>query len=138
MSIGVAESRTASLTERVAEEIRVVMTRRRVKQSELARALGKSEQWVSVRLRGVQPLDLNDLEAIAAVLDVEVAQLLPRINEGRVLQTTGEHSGDQGRRITIRKFGLTNHPHPNGHPKRTQPDPSTRRPARVRAACAAS
>jgi transcriptional regulator with XRE-family HTH domain len=78
MSIDVTPSATASLSERVAEEIRVLLARRRIRQSQLARELGQSEQWVSVRLRGVQPIDLNDLQRIAEVLGVTPTELLPR------------------------------------------------------------
>lgn len=54
-----------------------MMGREMVKQSELARTLDTNQQWVSVRLRGRQPIDLNDLERIAAALGVEVADLMP-------------------------------------------------------------
>jgi len=73
MSIDVTPS---TLSERVAEEIRVLMARRRIRQSELARKIGTNDQWLSVRLRGVQPIDLNDLEVIAAALGVTPADLL--------------------------------------------------------------
>lgn len=69
MSLDVTPAKTFSA--RVAEEIRVVMTRRQIRQSELARAIGTNDQWLSVRLRGVQPIDLNDLEIIAAALHVQ-------------------------------------------------------------------
>src|SRR4030095_8671617 len=65
------------LSEQVAEEIRVMMTRRRMSGAQLARQLGVSQMWVSDRLRGATPIDLNDLERIAGVLDVAVADLLP-------------------------------------------------------------
>lgn len=66
-----------TLTQLVALEIRVAMTRADIKQSELARTLGKTEQWLSVRLRGKQPIDLNDLALIASGIGVGVHQLLP-------------------------------------------------------------
>lgn len=71
------EAPARSLTQRVAEEIRVVLARRQMRQSQLARQLNVTEQWLSVRLRGVQPIDLNDLERIADVLGVTVIDLLP-------------------------------------------------------------
>lgn len=121
-----------------AEEIEVMLVRRRMNKSGLARLLGVSHTWVTNRLSGQQEIGLNELQRIAAILNVEIGELLPRANEGRVLPTGARHSDEQGRGITIRKFGLADHPRPNGHPKRTQPDPSTRRPARVRAAYAAA
>lgn len=62
---------------RVAEEIRAAMARRRISQSALAGAIGRSQSGVSRRLKGETPFDVNELVAIARVLDVPVAQLLP-------------------------------------------------------------
>jgi transcriptional regulator with XRE-family HTH domain len=75
MSTSLTTSRT--LSDRVAEEIRVMMARRLLKQSELAKLLDTNDQWLSVRLRGRQPIDLNDLERIADALGADVADLIP-------------------------------------------------------------
>ncbi len=61
----------------VAGEIRAMMARQQVTQSELASVVGQSEAWVSYRLNGKVAIDLNDLERIAAALDVPVDQLFP-------------------------------------------------------------
>lgn len=66
-----------TLTQLVALEIRLAMVRHELKQSQLARLINKTEQWLSVRLRGRQPIDLNDLALIARALDVPVHELLP-------------------------------------------------------------
>lgn len=66
------------LTQRVGEEIRVCMIRRGINGKQLAAQLGVSSAWVSYRLTGSQPIDLNDLERIAIALDVSVMDLLPR------------------------------------------------------------
>lgn len=66
-----------TLTQLVATEIRVQMARADVRQSQLARQIGKTEQWLSMRLRGRQPIDLNDLHLIADALGVGVNDLLP-------------------------------------------------------------
>lgn len=71
------ERRTATLSELVAEEIRALMGRQRMTQAQLARGIGKTEMWVSLRLRGRQPIDMNDLLLIARALDVGVHELLP-------------------------------------------------------------
>jgi transcriptional regulator with XRE-family HTH domain len=68
---------TPTLSDRVAEEIRAWMGRRRVTGATIAKELGVSAAWISYRLSGRQPIDLNDLAAIARVLDVPVADLLP-------------------------------------------------------------
>lgn len=69
--------RTATLTSLVAAEIRAQMGRLDVRQSELARRMGENDQWVSTRLKGRTPIDLNDLHRFARALDVEVYELLP-------------------------------------------------------------
>jgi transcriptional regulator with XRE-family HTH domain len=66
-----------NFTQVVAMEIRVAMTRADVRQSDLARRIGKTEQWLSVRLRGKQAIDLNDLALIAQGLEVNPLDLLP-------------------------------------------------------------
>ncbi len=78
MSIDVTAQGTGSLTQRVAAQIRAVMAYNQIRQSHLARTMGVTEQWLSVRLRGVQPIDLNDLERIAKALGVEVSSLIPK------------------------------------------------------------
>ena len=72
-----AHERTATLSEMVAEEVRAVMARRRMSGRELANQLGVSPSWISYRLSGKQPIDINDLAAIAAALSVGVHELLP-------------------------------------------------------------
>lgn len=71
------ERRTATLTELVAQEIDAARGRRRMSQAQLARAMGKTPMWVSLRLRGLQPIDLNDLLLFARALDVDVHDLMP-------------------------------------------------------------
>jgi len=66
------------LRESVAEEIRVLMVRRRVRSLDLAEALGKSQAYVSRRLGGGTAFDVDDMEVIAAKLGVRVVDLLPQ------------------------------------------------------------
>lgn len=67
-----------TLTQMVATQIKLQMVLADdIKQSQLARKIGKTEQWLSVRLRGRQPLDVNDLALIAGALGVGVHELLP-------------------------------------------------------------
>jgi transcriptional regulator with XRE-family HTH domain len=51
-------------------EIQAWMARRQMSQSELARRLGVSSPWVNKRLHGVVPISVDDIMAIADVLDV--------------------------------------------------------------------
>lgn len=72
-----AQAATGRLSSEVAAEIRAAMGRLQVRQSQLARRIGRNEQWLSVRLRGVQEIGLDDLQAIAAALGVPPVALLP-------------------------------------------------------------
>lgn len=83
-----------ALSDQVSEEIRAMMARRRMSGRELARKLGVSPAWVSYRLTNTQPIDLNDLQRIADVLDVGVLDLLPKratagYSQPRVVATIG-------------------------------------------------
>lgn len=122
-----------SLSDAVAKEIRVLLVRREMKQTELAARLGVNEMWLSRRLRGAQALDLNDLDRIAAVLEVQITDLLPRREEGHLITTGG--SGSPTRRGTNdRSVRSPVQPHLVGHMNRTSPPESTRRPERIRRA----
>ncbi len=76
MSIEVQRSEMDA-TGLVAEEVRALMARRRITGRELARRLSVSPSWVSYRLTGSQPIDVNDLRLIARTLGVTMAALLP-------------------------------------------------------------
>jgi transcriptional regulator with XRE-family HTH domain len=117
MSIDVTDIGTP-LTERVAEEIRAWMGRRRLSQAELARQLGVSKMWVSYRLNAVQPIDLNDLHAIARVLKVGVADLLP----SDVRRTAQSKDG------TLTPPVRPSDNRPNGRPDRAVTAPGDNRP----------
>lgn len=65
------------MRQRVAEEIRVLLARRRISGSELARRVGVTQSHMSRRLTGETAFDVDDLERIADALGVEVASLLP-------------------------------------------------------------
>jgi transcriptional regulator with XRE-family HTH domain len=114
-----------SLSERVADEIRAMLGRKRTSGRELARKLGVSQAWVSYRLTGHQEIGLNDLERIAAALDVEVADLLPATQPAtRRTRLTGSYP--------IAAHQATPD-HPTGHLVRpsTRPTHSARHPTRT-------
>lgn len=76
VTIDIQQQRSFSAA--VGEEIRVLLTRRRKSGRQLAQELNVSQTWLSSRLIGTTPIDLNDLARIAAALDVEPAILLER------------------------------------------------------------
>lgn len=100
MTTDVTPSVRLSLTELVAEEIRALMARKRVRQSQLARALGVSEQWVSMRLMGKQEIGFNEAQRIADFLNVDVLEFMPQ-REGRLVS----HIGAARRQDTVPKVG---------------------------------
>lgn len=69
--------RSATLTALVAAEIRAALGRLDIKPSQLARRLGENDQWLSTRLKGRTPINVNDLHRIATALGVGVHELLP-------------------------------------------------------------
>ena len=82
-------STQATLSVRVADEINAMLGRRRMAKSELARKLGVSHTWVTNRLAGTTPIDLNDLDRIARAIGVPVQSLLPNDPGSRVLTNAG-------------------------------------------------
>jgi transcriptional regulator with XRE-family HTH domain len=60
----------------VGANIRAEMARRGISQAALALKLGKSQAAVSARLRGITPVDVNELDVIAGHLGVDPASLL--------------------------------------------------------------
>lgn len=68
-------SRTTS-REEIAENVRAAMARRQVDQAGIAAAIGKSRQAVSQKVRGVAHFRVDELQTIAAVLDVPFDTLL--------------------------------------------------------------
>lgn len=129
-----SSSRSAtSLSTFAAEEIRVLLVRRKMKQIELATRLGQNEMWISRRLRGVQPITLDELAQIAEVLGVYPADLLPRSSEGRLITTAAPRSGT-GSGTNDRSSRLSDWPRTGGHTSRTPRPSSTTRPSRLRAA----
>lgn len=67
-----------SLREAVARNVGAILGENSVSKARLARAIGLSAPGLTMKLNGRRPLDLEDLEAIAAALDVEPADLVAR------------------------------------------------------------
>lgn len=63
------------LREQVAEEVRALMARRRISGVQIAKRIGRSQTYIWRRLSGETAFDLDDLQALAVVLDVEVIDL---------------------------------------------------------------
>lgn len=68
---------STSPTEITGANVRAEMARRKVSQVAVAAHLGLSQTAVSARLAGRVPFDINELHAIAGLLDVPIAALIP-------------------------------------------------------------
>lgn len=60
---------------RVGANVRAEMARRGLNQTQLAAAIGKTQTQVSKRLSGQIAFDINELTAVADVLDVPLSHL---------------------------------------------------------------
>lgn len=67
-----------SLHDSVCEEIRVILARRRMSQAEVARRAGWSAFYLSNRMNGKTPMNVNDLAALSRILGVPVTAFFPR------------------------------------------------------------
>ncbi|AYF29265.1 hypothetical protein CSH63_17695 [Micromonospora tulbaghiae] len=65
------------LRERAAEEIRVLLARKRMSATELARRAGMKQSTLARRMTGEVAFNLDELELIADALNVPVLSLLP-------------------------------------------------------------
>ena len=61
----------------IGANVRAEMARRGMMQQELATAIGLSQPGLSKRIRGVVPFDVDELAAIAAVLNIDPLDLWP-------------------------------------------------------------
>lgn len=62
----------------VVAEIRAEIGRQGLRQSDLSRATGLKESYISTRFSGKYPLDVNDLGLIAAALNLQPSELVVR------------------------------------------------------------
>lgn len=65
------------MREYVSEELRVLLARRQLTASRVARELGWQQMYLSRRMTGKTPFDVDDLEALARFLEVDVRTLFP-------------------------------------------------------------
>lgn len=66
---------TQTLSARVASAVRAEVARRKISQSEIAGLLGISQASLSRRMTGLTPFDIDEVDKIAAHLELPVASL---------------------------------------------------------------
>jgi len=99
---------------------------------QLAKEIGKSQPYFSRRINGTVSFDLDDLEAIAKVLEVDVTDLLPN-REGRVNrdfdQAPAERPVTVGQGFVAPSGRVTRPPKPKASPRPNgRPKPGTTHP----------
>lgn len=85
----VMDHATGDLRARVAEEVRALMARRRINGVQLSKEIGRSNMYLSRRLNGSTPFDVDDLEALARIFGVPVTTLFG-LNTGGMTGSTNE------------------------------------------------
>lgn len=75
------------MQERVAEEARALLARRRISGRQVGRALYWSPAYLSRRLNGQIPFTVADLEALARFLDVPISAFFPAPAQGVITDT---------------------------------------------------
>jgi len=98
---------------------------------QLAKQIGKSQPYFSRRLNGAVAFDLDDLEAIAQVLDVDIADLIPKDRgSGRDFdQAPAERLVTIGQALVGRPEGVSPVPESRKPPRPIrQPKPGHTRP----------
>lgn len=68
------------LQTRIADEVRIELTRQRLTQAQLAARIGSAQSVISRKLCGKAPITTRDVERWAAALDVPVSRLMPSID----------------------------------------------------------
>lgn len=105
MTAAVQNDHPLSLREQVAEEVRVAMARRRISGAELARRLGRSQTFVQKRLDGRQAFDVDDLEAVCAVLGLSPIELLA----GLPFRSSAPQTAPRSEGVIVRNLSETRH-----------------------------
>jgi transcriptional regulator with XRE-family HTH domain len=70
------EPKPGAFARAVSDEIRHAMTNHRVSGAQLAGMIGRSQSYVSTRLRNVQSFSANDVETICKALDEDLLKML--------------------------------------------------------------
>lgn len=85
-----------TLQERVSDEMRALLARRRLSARQAASALGWNEMYLYRRLKNQSPFDLNDIEALAHLLEVPVGMFFEALEKQPDLPAfTGQHLGGE-------------------------------------------
>jgi transcriptional regulator with XRE-family HTH domain len=101
---------TATVSDRVASNVRAELARRRLSQQALAAALGVSQTHVSRRLVGKVAFDVEELHAVADFLGLRVAALLATTSSGADVAVRDDDSRPAGDQAAGAASGPTSAP----------------------------
>lgn len=107
-----------SSVERVRRNVRALMEFFGFNQAELAERIGKSQSWVSKRVKGNVPFKLKDLDALASALGVPAPSLLYEYGSGAFERRRGQD----------RRSGLDRRRSARAEPQHQMPSPSRQAP----------
>jgi transcriptional regulator with XRE-family HTH domain len=74
--LGIANERPMTANEQLQINVKELMVWRKLTQAQLSDKLGVSQPWLSKRLTGVTPFQIEDVDAIADAFGLSPAQLL--------------------------------------------------------------
>lgn len=69
----------SDLTRLVAANIRGLMAQHDVKQADMAESIGVSQSQFSKMLRGIKPIDLDQLDGMCTALDVKTSDIIKQV-----------------------------------------------------------
>jgi transcriptional regulator with XRE-family HTH domain len=76
-----------SVSDHVAGVVRAELARRRMSGSQAAERLGWTQPYISRRLTGRIPFDIEDLAQLSGLLGVEIIDFLPAPGKGSIMTT---------------------------------------------------
>lgn len=74
--------RNSEYSRQVAEEIRVLLARKSLTQTELATRASIGSGTLSRKIRGLDPFLVTEVERIARALQVDVTDIMPSLKDG--------------------------------------------------------
>lgn len=89
----------------IAKAISRVLDNRGISDRELARMIGRSQNYVSIRLRCESPLSLADLDAIGTALEIDPASLLHGVPRNPLSAPASTVNGESGADVATAVHG---------------------------------
>jgi len=96
------DRRPLTANDQIRANVRELMDLRRWTQADLAERLGRSQPWLSKRLTGTTPFQIEDLDTFSAAFGLKPAELLCMgFGKWDRRQTPERRAGDERRRLAL-------------------------------------